>query len=324
MTLDTRICRRLGAAARTACLGLIIAAGCAPVQSGPAPVEEQAWTSPVGTKGSRLLTPHYDIRVTSQDGLLKEYLPAFMEAANREYRRLLPPARDSGEPLVIYVFGRRQEWAAFTRGFVPAQADVYLHIHDGGYMDHATGTAVMWDISRDRTLSLIAHEGLHQYLSRQFPHPLPAWLNEGLATQFEDFDLDGPIPTFRPRRNLMRKPALREALLADYGLLPMQQLLNMDAGEAVTRTGQPARGYYAQVWLTVLYLREEPRYRAAFQRLLADAGADRLRAAITGYRAASPAAGSTGAGEILFRQYITEDLEGFLDDCRTYARQLVN
>ncbi|MBI4581504.1 MAG: hypothetical protein HY718_17520, partial [Planctomycetes bacterium] len=233
-------------------------AGCDPAGDvGPVRVEEREWTSPVGTKGVQLLTEHYDLRVTSEDALLREYLPTFIEATNAEYRKLIPPARENDEPLMVYIFGRRPEWAAFTQGFAPAQAQVYLHIHSGGYMDHATATAVFWDIGRDRTLSLLAHEGLHQYLTRHFPGAVPPWLNEGLATQFEDFDLNGARPIFRPERNLIRKNSLREALTVPDGLVPLLHLLTMDAGEAVTRTGQPARGYYAQVWVTVLFLRTD-------------------------------------------------------------------
>lgn len=301
--------------------------------TGPAvvQVEQREWDSIVGTKGVQLLTEHYDIRTTIQDALLRDYLPVFMEASYAEYRKLMPlpeagqakPASVGDSRLVVYVFGRRPEWAAFTVTFVPAQAYTYLHIHSGGYMDHRTATAVMFDIGRDRTLSLMAHEGLHQYLARNFPRPVPAWLNEGLAAQFEDFDLDGPRPTFRPRRNLMRKNSLREALSVSDGLIALPHLLTMDAGEAVTKTGQTARGYYAQIWATVLFLRESHLYRQGFARLLADVGTDRFRADISGYRAATPYAAGQSEGEIAFRRYITENLDAFDKECTAFARELV-
>ncbi len=302
----------------------MLAGGCAPQAGrGPVQVEQREWTSPVKTAGFQLLTEHYDVRTTVQDALLRDYLPGFMETCRAEYARLIAPVQRHDERLVVYVFGRRPEWAAFTQGFVPAQAETYLHIHSGGYMDQATATSVLFDIGRDRTLSLLAHEGLHQYLAGHLPEPIPPWLNEGLATQFEDFDLDGDRPIFRSERNLMRKNSLREALSLEHGLADLPQLLAMDAGHAVTRTGQPARGYYAQVWATVLFLKSSPQYREAFARLLRDAGTARLRQNISAYRAATPSAEKLSPGEIVFRQYITEDLESFTDEFKIFAGELV-
>lgn len=305
--------------------GLALLAGCGASggAAGPIVVEQKPWTSPAGLTGEQILTPHYDIRTTSLDEMLRRYLPRFMEAAHAEYSRLMKPDRPSDDRLVIYVFGDRPEWASFTQVFVPAQAYTYLHIHSGGYMDHATATAVLWDIRRDHTLSLIAHEGLHQYLAKHFPEPVPAWLNEGLATQFEDFDLDGPRPTFRPERNLTRKNSLREALSVTNGVIPLAQLLRMDAGDAVTKTGQSTRGYYAQVWSTVLHLRRSDRYAPAFARLLADAGTPRLRQAVSAYRIATPDSEKYSDGEVAFRYYITEDLDTFAADWGRFAASLV-
>ncbi len=300
-------------------------------------VEQTEWTSPVNTKGLQLLTEHYDIRTTVQDALLRDYLPEFMEACNAEYRKLMPPPAQPEsqlagqvespstvvDRLVLFVFGRRPEWAAFTTRFAPANAYTYLHIHAGGYVDYPTATAVLFDIGRDRTLALMAHEGLHQYLACHFSRPVPPWLNEGLATQFEDFDLDGPRPTFRPRRNLIRKNSLREALAIDDSLIPLPQILAMDAGKAVVKTGQSARGYYAQIWAMTLFLRESRTYQTGLARLLADVGTDRYRANISGYRAATSSAVGMADGEVVFRQYITENVIDFGDEFKAFARELV-
>lgn len=271
----------------------------------------------------RLLTEHYEIRTTTQDTVMRDVLPEFAEAAHRAYGQFVAPEGSATDRMIVYVFGTREEWAGFTRRFVPEQADTYLHILSGGYMDQATATSVFWDVKRDYTLSLLAHEGLHQYLARHRPGPIPAWLNEGLATQFEAFDLDGPRPIFRPQRNLLRRNSLREALTMRDGMIPLRRFLSMHAGEAVVRTGSPARRYYAQAWLTVLLLRTSPHYRDAFSRLLADAGTPRMQAAIATYRQATPDASAMSDGEIAFRRYITGELEHFADDLRAYGRDLV-
>lgn len=307
-------------------MGIGISSLCLGCDAGGKPVRvvEREWRSPVGTSGFELLTDHYTVRITSRDELLREAMPEFMETAYREYTRLIPPADEaSDDPMMVYVFGRRQEWVLFTRQFAPGQADTYEHILSGGYMDHATATSVIWDVKRDYTLSLLAHEGLHQYLARHRPGPVPPWLNEGLATQFEDFDLVGFRPEFRPQRNLMRRGTLREALITPDDIIPLNRLLAMHAGEAIVQGGQGSRGYYAQVWALMLFLQDNRNYRSGFSRLLTDAGTDRLRTNISAYRAATPAAADWSDGEVVFRHYLTEHLEDFADEFLAYARRLV-
>jgi len=193
-------------------------------------------------------------------------------------------------------------------------------------MDQRTQTAVIFDIRRDRTLSLLAHEGLHQYLARFLPDPVPPWLNEGLAAQWESFDLDGYRPIYTPRRNFLRTNDLREALGPAGQLIPLPELLRMNAGDAVVKVGQSTRAYYAQVWSMLLFLRDEQNraYHAGFTRLLADAGSERLRQAISAHRAATPTAATCSDGEVVFRHYVTENLDTFMNDYCAFARQLVD
>jgi len=300
-------------------------AGCTSAPMTPVEVQESEWNPAAGISGLQLQTQHYDLYVTAKDPLLIEYLPTFLEAAFAEYGKLAPPPGESQKRVAVYLFDTREQWAAFTRRFTPAQAHVYLHIKAGGYMDHATATTVVWDLGRDRALSLVAHEGMHQYFAAYFPDPVVAWLNEGLATQWESFDLDGPRPIFTPRRNYHRANSLREALYGSEGWTPLKQLLAMHAGQAVVQTGQATRGYYAQVWALVLFLREgnDGAYADQLARLLADVGTQRLTIAVKAYRAVTPDSGNIPYGEVIFRRYITEDLDGFERDYRAFSERLV-
>jgi len=274
-------------------------------------------------KGTQLLTEHFDLRITSQDRFIQEYLPSFMEAAFAEYQRLVPAAV-SGDRLVVYVFATRSQWVDFTEIFAPAQAYTYLHIHSGGYTDHRTASAVAYDIGRDRTLSLLGHEGMHQYLARYLPEPVTPWLNEGLACQLEAFDMKGQWPVFTPRRNFLRRNNLREALATPDGLIPLPELLRMDAGDAVRQTGLPARTFYAQLWSLVVFLRDpQSGYAPKLAALLHDAGTERIRVATRAYRAATPGSDKLTDGEVVFRHYITEDLDGFTNQYREFARALL-
>lgn len=228
--------------------------------------------------------------------------------------------------LIVYLFDTRDQWALFTRGMFPDRADTYLHIHAGGYTDYPTATAVAFDLQRERTLSLLAHEGMHQYMARFLPEHTPAWINEGLATQWESFELAGPVPTFTPRRNYQRLSALREVLATRDAAIPLARLLAMDAGQALTSRAQPTRAFYAQVWALVLFLREGPcpmEYREGFSRLLLDLGTPRMRAAIRAERVTTPGAEAMSDGEILFRHYITDDLNRAQDEYRRFNEALV-
>lgn len=304
--------------------GLVLAcAGCAPMPEYD--VERTTLEGPGGTSGVRLRTDHFDMRVTAKDELLLDYLPPFMETTFAEYQRLVPAPAPPEERLIIYLFNTRDEWAGFTSRRFPAQAQTYLHIHAGGYTDYATATAVAFDLGRDRTLSLLAHEGMHQYFARFFPRPVPPWLNEGLACQFEAFDLKGPYPVFTPRRNFLRRNHLREALAVENGLIDMNRLLNMDAGEAIRRADESTRTYYAQVWSLVLYLREgggDPD-KPGFAALLADLGTQQLMDTLEAFRADHPELGQAGEGELLFRCYIADDLDAFMEDYRDFVLRLV-
>lgn len=302
-----------------------IAAGCGAARPS-VHVERAAWSPAAGIEGVELRTEHYRLRVTARDPLLRDYLPAFMETAQQAYQALIPPAQPRDEPLDVYLFNTREEWRRFTLAFDPQRAPTYLHLSAGAYMDQARATTVAFDLGRDRTLSMLAHEGLHQYLAARFPRTVAAWLNEGLATQWEAFELDGPYPRFTPRQNLFRRNNLRTALQSAEAWIPLKTLLNMNAGHAVRATGQATRSYYAQVWALVLFLREnaEPRYTPGFRRLLAEAGTDRARQAIYDRVRTDSALLEATPGEVLFRVYITDELSVFEDTYRTFARSLVH
>jgi len=201
-----------------------------------------------------------------------------------------------------------------------------MYIREGGYMDYPTATTVAYDLGRDRTLSLLAHEGWHQYVAGHFLTPLPAWLDEGLACQWEAFDLKGGIPVFTPHNNYFRRNNLRETGDWDAGVwIPLKHLLSMNAGQAILQTGQTTRSFYAQVWALALFLREaSPKtYGDGFRKLMADAGTERIRIVIKAYQATHTESEGVSEGEIIFRHYITEDLDTFEHDYRNFSRKLV-
>lgn len=305
---------------------LAAAAGCQPAPKAPAfELAREDWAFR-DIKGHRFLTDHFEICTTLIDEQMIDALPAFLEACHRRYDELLGPRGAKGNRLTTYVFHTRPQWWDFTQEFAPREAPVYQYITNGGYTDQATGAAVLYWIGRDNTLAIAAHEGLHQYVAKHFKTPIPAWLNEGLATQMEAFELREGVPHFEPRRNLFRRNYLKDALLTQSkGLYPLPEFLGMHAGQAVAEPTKSTATYYAQAWSLVLFLLEgpNPKYVDGFRTLLAEAGTDAMPMAIKAYRVATPEADGLPFGEQVFRRYISEDYESFWAEYVAFAKELV-
>jgi hypothetical protein len=289
----------------------------------PVEVETSAWNFR-GVMGKELVTDHYRVRTTCTYPPLLTRLPVFLESCWTEYEKLVPPANDPSEPALTYLFQTRQQWEIFTKSFSPARAPTYLLIRSGGYEER--GVTVSHYGRMATTLSVMAHEGLHQYLSLTRGGALPAWVNEGLACYFEAFDLDEDgRPTFTPRNNYIRRNSLRDAFLKQQ-MFDLPELLSTNAGRVVAMPTMKVRTYYAQTWSVVLMLLEEdPKTSpegAGFRRLLSDLGRDEMKQAV------QASAGDGGRpmepGERVFRAYVTEDLESFKQQYDGYVRKLLD
>lgn len=306
----------------TLCLAL---GGCSASKRGgaePVAVQRGEWQFH-NRPGVELTTEHYLIRTTCKSPALLDAMPGFLESCWVAYEELLPSQTKPSEPLKTYLFQNRSEWEAFTEDFAPARAEVYKKIRSGGYSER--GTTVSHYSSVSATLSILAHEGFHQFLELTRGRFIPPWLNEGLACNFESFELDaGNRPVFRPERNALRKGHLAEAL-GRNALIPLREILETHAGEQVLKASADVRGYYAQEWALVLYLRQPPSvnpYHAGFQELMRDLGSEtmvrRSQAALT-----TGMLGKANNGEAVFRAYITTDLDKFEADYQAFIKQLL-
>lgn len=310
--------RRWGVAACFVC------AGCAEwtEDHSVVPVKRAAWEFD-GSPGTEITSAHYDLHTTCRDDRFLEYIPQFLEACWTRYESLLPTDRAPDEPLTTYLFLKRWEWERFTERFSPARAATYKRIRSGGYTER--GITVSHYSTRRGALSVLAHEGLHQYLERTRGKPIPAWLNEGLACYFEGFDLDArDRPVFTPALNPLRSSALRETL-ARKQMIPLRDILNTHAGREVHKQSRHVRSYYAQEWSLVLYLLEpawKNPYHDGFRRLLKEVGTESMRRMASAYLAADTD-GTMGAGEAIFRAYITDDLETFEEEYERFMRDLL-
>ena len=312
---------------------LAFAAGCtghAQSEQGATPLRIQfqsnSWDASDNV-GRELTSTHYRIFTTSTRPEIVNYLPGFMEAAHRNYLAITElEARPAGEPMNVYMMATRQEWAGLTRSIVGGQWGVYASISAGGYC--YKGVCVFWDIGGLASMSVASHEGLHQFLHHRVKEHLPMWMEEGLATLAEGYEIDGPTVRFTPERNITRFTDLRKALVNDWWI-PLEKLLQMDGGDAV-QLGAPERavGYYGQLWALAQFLRTDPQFAAGRQQLIADAEAGRLVKALgrTDRLMARQLVGTRSYNRQvalpLFKRYISDNLKGFESRYKNFAMKL--
>ena len=74
---------------------------------------------------------------------------------------------------------------------------------------------MVYNIGRERTFSVLGHEGWHQFNKRLFEYRLPSWLDEGIAMLFEVSRYEKGFFYFNPGGNLYRLGALKSTLIKD-------------------------------------------------------------------------------------------------------------
>lgn len=231
-------------------------------------LRSESWTYR-GNRGQKVITPHYNIYTTLQSEEMIERLSLTMEGALVHYRALVPGVPMSDRAMDCYVFGTRKEWAYFTAENTGSDAKIYLQINRGGYT--VRDWYVAYFIGDLSTYSVAAHEGWHQFAARHFRNRLPPFLEEGIATQFENISWRMDTPTWNIGVNANRALRLRQAM-DNNTLYPLDKLITMHAGDVVGMKGESIEAFYSQNWAFVKFCLEADggRYKPAFQKLLAD------------------------------------------------------
>ncbi len=302
-------------------------AGPANPQSMPLTIkyDSRPWSGPQ-LAGIQMESEHYRIYTTAQRQLLRGAMPGYMEAAYENYLKLTGLGeKPLGHLLPVYVMGSRSQWSALTQHIFGDRSQLYLSIEAGGFCHR--GVCVLWDIGGHTTLSVAAHEGLHQFLHHRLEGQLPMWAEEGLCVSAEGFEINAGEVTFTPAVNNTRLIALRKVIVQNrWRELP--RLLPMDAGDIAGEATEYAVGYYAQLWALVQFIRSRGDYRAGFERMLADAQAGELHRALKytprrmkSLRRSGRAYNRVVSGP-LFEHYISSDLERFDRQYKNYASLL--
>lgn len=225
-------------------------------------------------------TNHYEIYTTLTDPLILRKLPVLLESAYASYSEVIGKMPQVKKLLVVYFFDTRRQWDDFTRHWAGPQAESYLKITAGAY--YLNGACVAYKLTRRANFSVLAHEGWHQFSQGLFRFHLPAWLDEGLATNFEAYqEAEKGKVTFNPHHNASRLWALKQTV-ARGKLFSISELLQLDAGRVVAhssydssqgKSNPQVATYYAQIYALTRFLREYnySYYQEDFQRMLSDA-----------------------------------------------------
>jgi hypothetical protein len=256
-------------------------------------------------------------------------VPGFVESAYRGYNSQLPQPIQTETRFTIYLFAERKQWEEFTDVFAGRHALIYRKIKAGAY--YLNGACVAYNIGRERTFSVLGHEGWHQFNSRHFRFRLPSWLDEGIAMLFEVSRYDGGLFFFEPGRNLYRLGDLKKLLMKNRAI-PLKELIAMNPGEVLGADETEAvSAFYAQVYALVRFLREDAygRRLSDYHRLLLDGlrGAwplgDDARRIAADRNIPLTTQWNRAVGPGLFEHYIGDDLDRIEQEYLAFCRKTV-
>jgi hypothetical protein len=288
-----------------------------------AQVRRSEWKYPGGI-GELHASAHYRIFTSTDNRRLLASLPGFLEAAHANYIELTGLPDNQREAMDVYMLATREQWASLTRWIFGDGAPA-LGISAGGYS--YKGVGVYWDLHRRATLSIAAHEGLHQFLHHRVRHRLPLCIEEGLATNAEGFHIRGDNVVFIPGHNPSRSVALRNSIV-EGRWTPVRKLLPMNASNYMDKGQDYALGWYGQVWALMLFLRTDEAYRPGLTRMLSDSENGRFHEVIGVPNHAlidlqkRRAIYNRTVSEKLFTHYIDADLDAFEARYRSFCWKL--
>ena len=287
--------------------------------------------------GLKISTNHYEIYTTPRDPLILRRLPVFLESAYRSYTDVLGHTIETGHKLQVYFFQSREQWEDFTRYWTGVYAENFLNIKSGAY--YYNKACIAYNITRQSTFSIMAHEGWHQFSNELFKFHLPAWLDEGLATNFEAYKWESGRVIFDARFNSSRLYALKQTLMQDE-MFTIADLLMLDAGHVINyaahdshySTSHPkVAAYYAQLYALTRFLCEYNygQYLLAMRALLEDAYAGQwpldkqLEAEATQRQNNPTRKWNSIVGPLIFQEYIAPDTYALESQYRSFCVRLV-
>ncbi|MHC4891519.1 MAG: hypothetical protein ACYTEO_18855 [Planctomycetota bacterium] len=294
----------------------------------PAVKSIEIWPNKYGD-GLIITTEHYEIYTTLLEPLMLSQVPGFVESAYRSYQGQMPEPIETTTKFTVYLFANRQQWEDFTKTFAGRQAPLFCKIKAGAY--YLNGACVAYNIGRERTFSVLGHEGWHQFNSRHFEFRLPSWLDEGVAMLFEVSRSEQGLFYFEPGRNVYRLGALKKTLETNK-MIPLKELIAMNPGEVLAANQtEELTAFYGQSYALVRFLREEgygKRLRDFHRLLLGGLRGDWPLNDIGKKIAADRNIPLTvrwnrAVGPLLFRYYIDDDFDEIEKEYIAFCRKIV-
>ena len=280
-------------------------------------------TDSIGQRGFRLSAGPYQIFTDIKNPIQQRLIMRVLKHALRRFQSLLPSAR-LRPPLKGYIFAHRRQWAIFTRNMMPTVAPYALHPMVYGY-DHK-GVFALHRTSVPTMLSVAAHEAWLQFSYVSLKDHLPAWMDEGLAAQFEAVCWRHGKPKFIAALNYPRWLALRAVCRAN-DFIPLHIFTRMDAGAAINTGPQMTEIYYAQLWSLMLFITHHDGWgvikRALHSSEMGQLTPLMLKAGLSPYDLSHETTRwNMVAGPIYFHHFISRHPRKFAAQYHTFARRL--
>jgi hypothetical protein len=288
----------------------------------------KVWNNEYGP-GLKLTTSHYEIFTTLLEPTLLARISGFIESAYEAYNLQLPEPIETRNRFTIYLFADRRQWENFTSNFAGEQAGIFRRIKAGAYCHN--GACVAYDIGSERTFSVLAHEGWHQFSGRHFKFRPPSWLDEGVAMLFETQISEDGAFSFDPAKNAYRLDVLKKTM-AKGKMLPLRRLIAMTPCDVLaTDQADAVTGFYSQSYALIRFLREADGGKRLndYYRLLADGlrgnwPFDDMSKKIAADRNIPRSIlWNQHVSLILFREYIGGEFEPVEREYRVFCRQIV-
>jgi hypothetical protein len=288
----------------------------------------EVWKNPYGP-GLKLVTTHYEIFTTLLEPSILQKSTGLIESAYKAYNLQLPEPVETKIKFIIYLFADRRQWEDFTNNFAGEQAEIFRRIKAGAYCHN--GVCVAYDIGVERTFSVLAHEGWHQFSSRHFRFRLPSWLDEGVAMLFETQISEDGTFVFEPAKNTYRLNALKKTLSKDR-MVPLSKLIATTPGDVLaTDQTEAVMGFYSQSYALIRFLREAGAGERLgdYRRLLADGLLGKWPLDEASRKIASDRNIPRNilwnhlVSLVLFHEYIGDDYEPIEKEYLAFCRQIV-
>jgi hypothetical protein len=298
------------------------------LQSPPGLQAVRVWNNEYGP-GLKLTTSHYEIFTTLLEPTLLGRISGFIESAYKAYNLQWPEPIETRNKFTIYLFADRRQWEDFTNNFAGEQAEIFCRIKAGAYCHN--GACVAYDIGSERTFSVLAHEGWHQFSDRHFKFRLPSWLDEGVAMLFETQMAEDGTFSFDPAKNAYRLDALKKTM-AKGKMLPLRDLISTTPGDVLaTDQTEAVMGFYSQSYALIRFLREadggkrlNDYYRLLTDGLRGDWPLDDMSKKMAVDRNIPRSIlWNQHVSLVLFHEYIGDDYESVEKEYLAFCRQIV-